>query len=457
MEITQDMRLKAINYKKNIAGKFMLVEGAKIKSRIGGEDFCVTRKIDGHLQCLFFNGEETIMLNSNGIQKAEGLACLNLFTENMKKAGVKSAMMASELYLPQDDGRPRCSDVIKALADNNLKNRLALVIFDVIEIDGVAFESAHYKEVYAKINGVLPEKSELCKPVEMRTASSIDEVQQIFEEWVENEGAEGIVVHSETHIVCKVKPRHTIDATIIGYTTTERGIRDLMFAVRHEDGLYRMFCIGSSGMTDEQRADFASRLSTRHVESQYILSDSRGIAYQMVSPEIVCEISALELVAQGNDGKVKTNPLLQYDEEKGWMLEKIAPGVSVQGITFNRERTDKQVNTTDIRVSQITDLCPFEESEESACNLEKSTLLERRVFKKVAKDKVMLHKFLIWKTNKEASGRYPAYVFFHTDYSSTRKELIKRDMIFSSNEEQIRQVLEAEIADNIKKGWEEIV
>ena len=27
MEVTQDMRQKAIDYKKNIAGKFMLVEG----------------------------------------------------------------------------------------------------------------------------------------------------------------------------------------------------------------------------------------------------------------------------------------------------------------------------------------------------------------------------------------------------------------------------------------------
>ena len=62
----------------------------------------------------------------------------------------------------------------------------------------------------------------------------------------------------------------------------------------------------------------------------------------------------------------------------------------------------------------------------------------------------------IWKTNKEATGRYPAYIFYHTDYSSARKELIKRDMAFSSDEQQIRDILAAELADNIKKGWEEV-
>lgn len=84
-------------------------------------------------------------------------------------------------------------------------------------------------------------------------------------------------------------------------------------------------------------------------------------------------------------------------------------------------------------------------------------LVARRVFKKVAKDKVMLHKFLVWKSNKEATGNYPAYVFYHTDYSSSRKELIKRDMAVSSSQEQIMSIFDAEIADNIKKGWEEIV
>jgi hypothetical protein len=281
-------------------------------------------------------------------------------------------------------------------------------------------------------------------------------VQQIYDEWVDGEGAEGLVVHSETGFINKVKPRHSIDAVIIGYSTTDRGIRDVLMAVRHEDGNYQMFGHGSTGMSDEQRASLAERLSKKHVESQYILSDPRGIAYQMVQPEIVYEVSVLELVACGNDGKVKTNPLLQYDEVKGWALEGVVPGVSTHSITFDRERTDKQPNTVDIRLSQLTDICPFEELETVTGKLESSTLLERRVFKKVSGAKVMLHKFLLWKTNKENSGRYPAYVFYHTDYSSSRKEMIKRDMAFSSSEEQIREILAAEIADNIKKGWEEV-
>ena len=137
-------------------------------------------------------------------------------------------------------------------------------------------------------------------------------------------------------------------------------------------------------------------------------------------------------------------------------MEGVTPGVSVLGITIERERTDKKPTETDVRLSQLTDIVPFEEAEGANAKTEPSKLLERHVYKKTSGDKVMLHKFLLWKTNKEQTGRYPAYVFYHTDYSSGRKEMIKRDMAYSNDEKQIREILAAEIADNVKKGWEEV-
>ena len=68
----------------------------------------------------------------------------------------------------------------------------------------------------------------------------------------------------------------------------------------------------------------------------------------------------------------------------------------------------------------------------------------------------MIQKFLIWKTNKEASGRYPAYVFYHTDFSRGRKEMLKRDLATSSDENQIHAIFAVEIEANVKKGWMEV-
>ena len=353
----------AIDYKKNVAGKFVLVEGAKLKQRIDGERLSVTRKIDGHMQVVFYVDGQVFMLNASGKQKAEKLKCLDAFAEAVKAAGLKQAIIAAELYMPRPEGRPRCGDVQAGLADDAKRDQLALAPFDIVELDGEKWQAEHYADTHNKLCTIF--QNEQVKPVQMRNASSKDEVQEIFDEWVGGEGAEGLVVHSESPIVWKVKERHTIDAAVIGYTTADRGIRDLMFAVRRPDGLFQMFVLGSTGLTDEQRADIAQRLSTKHVESQYVLSDSRGIAYQMVKPELVFEISVLELVARGNDDKIKMNPLLKYDEAQGWLMEGTTPGVSALGITLERERTDKQPNETDIRISQLTDICPFEEVENS--------------------------------------------------------------------------------------------
>ena len=444
----------AINYKRNIAGKFVLVEGAKIKQRVDGHRICVTRKLDGHMQVVFWQEGKAFMLNASGNQKAESLNCLDVFADAMKKAGVKSAAVAAELYFPRPNGRPRCSDVIAALADSVRKDQLCLAPFDIIELDGEPWTPSHYSVTHNKLCVLFQEDA--VRPVQMRNASSTSEVAEIYEEWVVGEGAEGLVIHSESPIVWKVKPRHTIDAVVIGYTTSERGIRDLMLAVRRKDGLFQMFALGSNGLNDSERSILADRLSHSHTDSQYIFSDSRGIAYQMVKPEIVFELSVIELVSRGNDDKIKMNPLLRYDESQGWLTEGSVPGVSALGVVFERERADKQPTETDIRLSQLTDLCPFEEPEGSIIEMKPSTLLERRVFKKESGGKVMLHKFFLWKTNKERTGRYPAYIIYHTDFSSGRKEMIKRDMLYSNDKQQIHDLFAKELADNIKKGWEEV-
>ena len=453
-QITDTQRQIAINYKKNISNNFMLVDGAKLRSRICGDEFYVTRKIDGHLQCLFYEDGEAFLLNSQGKERATDLSCIDVCIEQLKAAGIKSAVIVGELYMPNDIGRPRCNDVISALADSDKKDSLYLAPFDILSLDEEVYNTYDYAFRHQKLCSIFIDKMTL--PVEMLHVNSSDMVQKIYDEWVVEQGAEGLVVRSGSQLIWKVKPRHTIDAAIIGYTKGDIGVRGLMMAARREDGAFQMFAVGSSGISDEDRVMLEERLSSMHVESEYVLSDSRGIAYQMVHPEIVYELSVIEFVARGSDDKIRTNPLLRFDNKRGWLMDGAVAGVSVLGLSFERERVDKQPSCSDIRLSQITDLCPFETLKPKCTNLATSTLLERLVYRKVQGDKVMLHKFLLWRTNKESSGRFPAYILYHTDYSSKRKEMLKRDMLYSNSESQIRELLQSELADNIKKGWVQV-
>ena len=53
-------------------------------------------------------------------------------------------------------------------------------------------------------------------------------------------------------------------------------------------------------------------------------------------------------------------------------------------------------------------------------------------------------------------GRYPAYVFHYTDFSSGRKDPLKKDLRVAATEEQINAIFDAFVAENVKKGWTEV-
>ena len=204
----------------------MLAEGAEIKSRLAGEEFCVTRKIDGHWQCLCYQDGQAFMFDAHGKQNTQSLRCLDLLASYIGKAGVKSAVLAAELYLPRPNGCPRSGDVPGALADPEQKDQLALAIFDIIELDGEYYQSMPYKQVHDKLTELLRVKSvsehkgrkltiykshSACKPVEMKLAKSVDEVIAIYHYWIEKQGAEGLVVHSDNGLITIIQPLYPIE------------------------------------------------------------------------------------------------------------------------------------------------------------------------------------------------------------------------------------------------------
>ncbi len=298
-------------------------------------------------------------------------------------------------------------------------------------------------------------------PVEGKYVVGKHEVEQIYEQWVTEGGAEGIVVHSELPIIYKVKSRHTIDAVVIGYTVGEdihEGmVRDIMVAVMTEDGRLHQFTTLGNGFSDAQRTELLAKLSGMHVDSEYIETDSRNVAYQMVRPEIIVEVSVIDLVAENSKGEPKMDMLLSYTAEGGYTIEAQTPGVSAHSPVFVRFRDDKSCNPTDIRISQLTDLCPFAEAKVVLMgNLPKSEILVRRIYTKGEGPKLMIQKYVVWKTNKEQSGIYPAYILHYTDFSVGRKEQLKRDLRASNSEEQIKKLMDEMIASNVKKGWNEV-
>ena len=452
-ELAVACRDAATLYKRRVAGMFMLVSPDKLSSKLAGKDFCVTRKLDGMLAYASCDDGKVAIFGTGG-RDLSSVPVAKTLLSDLKKAKIKQAEIVCELYaVPTTGNRSRVGDVVAGLADSKKAADLRLAPFDIVSLNGAPFHPAHYKETHAKLCDIF--KSEAVHPVQAQAASSIGDVTEIYNQWVGEEGAEGLVVHSEMPMVWKIKPRHTIDAAVVGFTLDGDAVRDLLFAVRRQDGMFRIFAVGSGGLSDEQKTTLAEKLAPMAVESHFVRTDSRGIAYRMVRPEIGMELSTGELVAEDSSGKPKKNVIVSFDGNT-WVPAGSATGVTAVSLSIVRERDDKDASPENVRESQLSDICPFAEGASPSKDLPKSEILKRRVFKKTSKDKVMLLKFLVWKTNKESDPRWPAYVFHFTDFSSGRKDPLKRDIRISDSEDQIMAIFDTFIADNVKKGWNEV-
>ncbi len=387
------------------------------------------------------------------------LPCYQEMKSLLLGAGIKNATLGAELFTrPESGGRERVGQVATALA--SAPERLMLAPFDLIDIEGETLDISDFASKHGRLKRIFKD-GKLVKVVPGKAVDSKQEAEAIYKKLVEEEGSEGVVVYSNSSIVYKVKPRHSIDGVVIGFTTgdDERSemVRNVLVAVMRPDGRLQSIMSVGNGLSDEERSVLYKRLSAKIVESEYVETDSRGVAFDMVAPEIILEVSAVDFVTENAAGEPKLNPLLEYVNGRYSIVSKTAGAVAHSPVIV-RFRDDKSFCESDIRISQITDLCDFAQVKTINLNdLPNSDIIVRRVYLKTQKDKRMVQKFIVWKTNKEYTGRFPAYVLHHTDYSASRKDALKRDIRVSDSLEQINNFLDQFITANIKKGWEEII
>ena len=444
---------KAIFYKKEVAKNYINLSSDQIDQRLSGTVFYVTRKYDGEMNVLFFNGDQAVIINRSG-KVRKGLPCVEAATIALKAAGVTQAVIPAELFMDQSAGRTRVFDVLAALAEPAKTGSLRLAFFDILELDGEPFRADSYCETYAKISELFGGGG-LCEAVECRQCKSKVDVKDVYSQWVEEGGAEGLVVRTELPLVYKIKPRYTIDVAIVGFSEgtgdTKGQVRSLLLAMMPCEGQYQIIGKTGNGFSAESRIELLGRLEPTVIDSRYIETDSNHVAFHMVKPEIVIELMINDVLFETSAGYIE-NPILVI-ENGDWIRKGNARGISVVFPIFVRCREDKKAVLEDIRLEQINEFSYLAVREETAMNeLPSSRLLMREVYKKESGSKLMVRKFVVWKTNKPAPD-YPGYVFHYTDFSSERKEPLQREVAISDDEDQIMEIYGRSMEENIKKGW----
>jgi len=443
----EDIGAIAVEYKNSISKNFVSLDPSHIDDRIGGKRFFVTRKYDGELAVLSWNGNSLAAANSSG-KPYKDLLCLRVTALQLKKSGIKDIVFAAELYCDESAGRSRVSDCLSSLAGKG--DELRLAPFDIISIDEKSFKSNLYNETYRLLQKCFGE-NEYCKPVKYIEASSRGDIKRIFSEWVETEGSEGLVIRSDIPIVYKLKPRITVDAAVVGFSEssdTKGQVRTLLYALRGDDGKYQIIGRTGSGLTVEQKAELYSRLMPMKVSSNYLEVDSNRLAFHMIRPELVIELSIGDVIAENTSGSIR-NPLLEYDN--GALRQTgITAGYSFISAVIERLRGDKTVRVRDVSLAQISGR--IFSAEENGAKTQREMPASRLLRRDVWVRGNAVQKLLVWKTNKELFG-FPAYSASWTTFIPNTAEPFKVDMRVTNSETQINQLAEQFIVKNIKSGW----
>src|SRR5262245_14026773 len=451
------------DYRRGAAARLYPLDGPAIVEKVPLGEFHVSRKIDGEFTVLVFRQGEAFTLNPGGTVRV-GLPALDEAVRLLSKAGVKEAMLACELYAAREERRSRVHDIV-SLAGKPSKTaeleQMHLAVFDIISLNGSPPPMV-FAQTWQQIVKLL-DKGQRIRPVEARWVEKPDAIRELYAEWVEKEGAEGIVCRSDAAGSFKIKPRHNLDVAVIGFAESSGDraglLHDMLVAVLRKEGTFHVLGRVGGGFTDDQRKELLSDLKDMVVESEYSEVSSDHVAYQMVRPEWVVEISCLDLVSQNTRGGPVGRMVLDWHANNRHSIDRALrrlPLASVISPQFIRRREDKQVQPTDVRINQVADLVELPQAEKDARQLiyPKSELLRREVFVKELKGEQMIRKFVLWKTNKEqVSEEFPAYVLHLTDFSPNRKDPLAREIRVSSSLDQIQQLCEHLKTENITKGW----
>ena len=454
---------KAQEYKRDSASKLRAIDGAEVSKKFGAGDYHVSFKIDGEFSLLVYADGEAFCVNPGGTVRV-GLACQKEAAEKLKAAGVKRALIPGELYYHKADGaRGRVYDVSRIARQPASKaelDDLRFGPFDIFELDGVAYK-AGIRELWCKLEEFFPDGTRVIPP-ETHWLKDGAEIAKQFKTWIAA-GAEGVVVRGEMGSF-KVKPRHTLDCVVIGFTESPEDdrhgmIHDLLLAVMRTDGTFQVLGHVGGGFTEDDRRAFYADLKDDVVASEYVEVNDQ-VAYHMVRPETIIEISVLDLLAQKTQGSVTTMVLNYEGAAKRYKIVRRMPLVKLISPQFVRRRDDKQVNATDLRIKQITDLVEVPDTDRDArgAGAKPSAVIKREVYTKVLKGATMVRKFVMWETNKQADGEdFPAFVIHFTDFSPGRKTPLEREIRVSNSREQIESLWTELTAENISKGWDAYV
>lgn len=444
-----------VGYKRRVAGNYRPLTPEEIKL-LPASNYLVSEKIDGELWFLVLDGKNSFLTNPSGKVIHGSLPILEEATSLPK-----GDILVGELYAMGPLERPRVGDLSSVLSEAGQTRctDLRFAAFDTIA--ATPDESpGPYTEKLAKIKTLLG-SSQYLNVLESHVLSTAADIQDFFTKHVVEGKAEGIVIRHESGLIYKAKPHIEIDAAIVGYTKRVDQVdqaRSILLALMCADETFQILGACGNLGTDADRSALLRQLETDSCQSQVRIASENGGLYIFVKPKLVAQIKLTDIQNDRSDG----TPTLTHKmipTEQGWESKGQSPFGRPIHPVLQRIRSDKSVNSHDVRVSQFDGILSLEPMETSLySDSSKSEIVRREIWAKETKGLRAVRKLVVIKTNKtNYTSHQPAFVVHWTDYSPGRASPLDREVKLARSHEAVNVIAEALIAENIKKGWEKIL
>ncbi len=461
----------ASQYESQISQKMVALIPEQIPRRFSGEKRVLeTTKVDGEGVFIYFDRQQEIPLfafNAPSGRVRLGLPVLEDLQQHLEQTAIQKGLFRSELYLPKlPDGRRAGIAAVLRSSFSGTQDEIEafrILMLDIIMLDGKDLRpnQEQFQITWDQLDELFghdPSRSFHCPEGSIVTEP---ELPQIFDQKVA-QGEEGMVIRRLERLeICKVKPRLSLDAVIVGYVEGEYegqyGVTSMLIAMSYPQAadqssltLHTLLRVGS-GLTDEQRAEYLRIFSDVKVDSPLTMTDQQGRPVSFVKPVYLAEISAEDLMTTipGTDRPNRTQVLEWDPQQESYRFIGLAACSRPTFATFIRLRQDKQLEEGGARIAQIL-------PDVTQPNLmppipQESRVIRREVF---TKGQEMVRKLVM--VQKRGGEETVPYLIYWTDFSSKRKDPLKVTVSYAFTEGRAQALAEKLIQENVVRGWSPI-
>jgi len=454
-------------YRRSVASGYSPVgldELPTVFASAGKGEVFMSEKLDGELWFLVIQGKEACFANSRGRVIHGKLPLLSEAQYAGKTISSPMAIFAGELYATSTNGkdRPRAADLAAVLAGGKSKAaRLRFAVFDIVELRTDDEDLTSYAAKLEKLTQLFGKGEQLTvAPTEKTDGTGT--IKDRYERSVVSSEAEGLVLRTDLGRIYKLKPEHTIDAVVVGFSERAgktKEVRSVSLALMRDEENFQL--IGGCGTLGDSktRAAMHKTLVEIEVTGNFRQVSGDGVLYRFVKPEVVVEVKVADIISLDSRDEAVRRLVLRYDGSTGWEKGRLTTGVSLNNPVLLRIRDDKQATAEEVPFSQVEERCwvALEEAGSGFEALPASKLLDRRVYTKENKGQVAVRKLLVWQTNKDKhSAEFPAFVVHWTDYSPGRKEPLQHTVRPAATKKDAEHLAKGLIEAKIKKGWGQV-